>query len=352
MPLAQVGIIGITPLMREHSPPPKPPEKALVDKKVTLNVSGRKFQTWEYTLRKFPDSLLGSDDKEAYFIKEKNEYFFDRDPDFFRHILNFYRSGKLHYSPDDCGSSFADEMEFFRLTFDDIGLCCLEEYEAQQREEIPDEEETESEDKKQDAPKKTVRQRLWHLFEEPTSSLTGKIVYYVTGLAIVFSILTTIVETVPCGQQTCGKKHKKTFGYVDGTCVIILTIEYVVRLYAAPRRCAFVKSFMSIIDIAAIFPFYLDVALSSQELDALTVLRVFRVFRVFKVSRRSTRLQALGTSLKKSSSELGFILFSFALGVIIFSTAVYYAEKDVKGTTFASIPDGMWYAIVTMTTTG
>ena len=353
LPLAEAGVVGLTPLFQRRLSSVALRRKN--DRKVTINVSGRKFQTWESTLKRFPDSLLGSSEKEVYYDKQRREYFFDRDPDFFRHILNYYRCGKLHFSEDECGASYEDELGFFRISFEAISLCCLEEFEANrgEQEQVIDDEE-EQERCNAEPPHITKRERLWNIFEKPTETLTAQFIYYVTGIAIVVSILTTIVETVPCGEQPCGHKYEKTFKYVDGTCVIILTIEYLVRFYAAPQRCIFFKSFMSIVDVAAVFPFYLDLILSQQakDLDALTVLRVFRVFRVFKVSRRSTRLQTLGTSVKNSSSELGFILFSFGLGVIIFSTAVFYAERDVKGTTFASIPDGMWYAIVTMTTTG
>uniref|UniRef100_A0A3B4Z570 Potassium channel tetramerisation-type BTB domain-containing protein n=1 Tax=Stegastes partitus TaxID=144197 RepID=A0A3B4Z570_9TELE len=62
---------------------------------IVLNVSGTKFQTWRDTLERYPDTLLGSTERDFFFHQETNEYFFDRDPDIFRHILNFYRTGKL-----------------------------------------------------------------------------------------------------------------------------------------------------------------------------------------------------------------------------------------------------------------
>uniref|UniRef100_A0A8C2FAM0 Potassium channel tetramerisation-type BTB domain-containing protein n=1 Tax=Cyprinus carpio TaxID=7962 RepID=A0A8C2FAM0_CYPCA len=62
---------------------------------IILNVSGTRFQTWRNTLERYPDTLLGSTERDFFFHEETNEYFFDRDPDIFRHILNFYRTGKL-----------------------------------------------------------------------------------------------------------------------------------------------------------------------------------------------------------------------------------------------------------------
>ncbi|KAG5448661.1 hypothetical protein CSKR_200808, partial [Clonorchis sinensis] len=83
-----------------------------------------------------------------------------------------------------------------------------------------------------------------------------------------------------------------------------------------------------------------------------TTLRVFRVFRVFKFSRHSVGLRILGYTLKSCASELGFLLFSLTMVIIIFATVMYYAEKSVVDTTFSSIPAAFWYTIVTMTTLG
>ena len=353
LPLGKVGLVGISPIFHKKKPFSILHRKQLNDKRIVLNVSGRKFETWDHNLKKYPATLLGSSDRECFYDSQKQEYFFERDPSFFRHILNYYHHGKLHFSLEECGEFYEDELNFFRIPTDAMGLCCLEEYadaNTSGNRDSPSEEKPSCEC----VPlRKTFRQKLWFTLENPQSSTTAKILYYVTGVAIILSIITTITETIPCGDRTCGEEYKSAFQYLDGTCVVVLTLEYLIRLFAAPHRCKFVKEFQSVVDLAAVLPFYLDLGLKSAgDFDALTILRVFRVFRVFKMSRHSTRLQALGSSIKNSSSELGFILFSFGLGVIIFATAVYYAERQVEGTTFASIPDSMWYAIVTMTTTG
>jgi hypothetical protein len=200
-----------------------------------------------------------------------------------------------------------------------------------------------------------MKQRIWDLFENPHNTLLGKLIYVVVGVAIVVSITTTVTETVPCGTNlTCGQTYARPFFIVDAICVTIFTLEYVVRLFVAPERMRFVKNFQSIIDVASVLPFYLNLFLKSSGggSDKLVVLRVLRVFRVVKMARHSKRLRTLGGSIKNSSSELGFILFSFSLGVIIFATVIYYCEKGEPNTTFLSIPDSMWYAIVTMTTLG
>ena len=127
LPLGEVGLVGISPVFKK-----KPfsilHRKQLKDKRIVLNVSGRKFETWDYTLKKYPTTLLGSSDRESFYDSQRKEYFFERDPGFFRHILNYYRYGKLHFSLEECGEFYEDELDFFRIPTDALGLCCLEEY--------------------------------------------------------------------------------------------------------------------------------------------------------------------------------------------------------------------------------
>lgn len=99
-----------------------------------LSFLGRRFETWRNTLEKYPDTLLGSNEREFFYDEETKEYFFDRDPDIFRHILNYYRTGKLHYPKHECLTSYDEELAFFGIVPDVIGDCCYEDYRDRKRE--------------------------------------------------------------------------------------------------------------------------------------------------------------------------------------------------------------------------
>ena len=83
------------------------------DRRLTINVSGIKFQTWQSTLLRFPDSLLGSiDTMQQFYDARRKEYFLDRDPYLFKFVLNYYRYGKLHCSQEDCPAAFEEELQY------------------------------------------------------------------------------------------------------------------------------------------------------------------------------------------------------------------------------------------------
>ena len=185
--------------------------------------------------------------------------------------------------------------------------------------------------------------------------------YYVTGFFIAVSVVVNVAETVPCGvvsktgeSRSCGELFEVELFCLDTACVMIFTSEYLLRLIAAPDRYRYLRSVMSIIDVVAILPYYIGLGITDNKdlSGAFVTLRVFRVFRIFKFSRHSQGLRILGYTLKSCASELGFLLFSLTMAIIIFATIMFYAEKNVPGTVFTSIPEAFWYTIVTMTTLG
>ncbi|XP_016127154.1 potassium voltage-gated channel subfamily D member 1-like [Sinocyclocheilus grahami] len=364
LPFARAAAVGWLPLAKKIMPKPPVDKKSRNDEILFVNVSGLRFQTWKNTLDRYPDTLLGSSEKEFFYNEDTQEYFFDRDPEMFRHILNFYRTGKLHYPRQECIQAFDEELAFYGIVPDIIGDCCMEEYrdrKKENQERLAEDTEAEMATDTPLPPHSTHRERLWRAFENPHTSTMALVFYYVTGFFIAVSVIANVVETVPCrplkGSKKdlpCGEKYSLPFFCMDTACVLIFTFEYVMRLFAAPSRCKFMRSVMSVIDVVAIMPYYIGLVMPENEdvSGAFVTLRVFRVFRIFKFSRHSQGLRILGYTLKSCASELGFLLFSLTMAIIIFATVMFYAEKGTKGTNFTSIPASFWYTIVTMTTLG
>nr|XP_028590327.1 potassium voltage-gated channel subfamily D member 3 isoform X5 [Podarcis muralis] len=361
LPFARAAAIGWMPVANCPMPLAPTDKNKRQDELIILNVSGRRFQTWRTTLERYPDTLLGSTEKEFFFNEDTKEYFFDRDPDVFRCILNFYRTGKLHYPRYECISAYDEELAFYGILPDIIGDCCYEEYKDRKRENAERlMDDSDSENKQESMPALSFRQTMWRAFENPHTSTLALVFYYVTGFFIAVSVITNVVETVPCGtipgnkELPCGERYEMAFFCLDTACVMIFTVEYLMRLFAAPSRYRFIRSVMSIIDVVAIMPYYIGLVMTDNEdvSGAFVTLRVFRVFRIFKFSRHSQGLRILGYTLKSCASELGFLLFSLTMAIIIFATVMFYAEKGSSASKFTSIPASFWYTIVTMTTLG
>ena len=118
---------------------------------------------------------------------------------------------------------------------------------------------------------------------------------------------------------------------------------------------------MNIIDVLAIAPYYVSVILVETQAGAgsfddvrkiVQVFRIMRILRIFKLARHSTGLQAIMYTLKNSYKELGLLIMFISMGVLIFSSLCYFAEKDEHETKYKSIPHAFWWALITMTTVG
>lgn len=126
-----------------------------------------------------------------------------------------------------------------------------------------------------------------------------------------------------------------------------------------PSKVAFCKDMINIIDFIATMSFYSDILLQRmsdglENADILDFFSIIRILRLFKLTRHSRGLKILVHTFKASAKELFLLVFFLMLGIVIFASLVYYAERLQKNphNDFKSIPEGLWWAIATMTTVG
>lgn len=194
--------------------------------------------------------------------------------------------------------------------------------------------------------------------DRPGSSIPATAVSVVIMVLIAVSSTAFVLETDP-GLRT---GHTTVFSAIDTVSVAVFTAEYVLRLLSCPDKRAFLLSGMNTVDLLAIVPFYLELALAGSSLkgsQVFRVIRLVRVFRVVKVSRYLTWLRVFGSTLSSSGAPLGMIMFIALIATVVFSSALYYAERDSPPTEkdyatvpFSSIPMAAWWCIISMTTVG
>ncbi|KAH8250920.1 hypothetical protein KR038_005899 [Drosophila bunnanda] len=155
-------------------------------------------------------------------------------------------------------------------------------------------------------------------------------------------------------NETYGQPHEAFF-YVELVCNVWFFIEVIIRLIVSPNLWQFIKSPVNIIDFTATLSFYTDVMQRMGEYTGLLeAFSIVRIMRLFKLTRHSPGLRILIHTFKASAKELTLLVFFLVLGIVFFASLAYYAEKlqDNPDNQFKSIPLGLWWAIVTMTTVG
>lgn len=108
------------------------------ENRVVLNVGGIRHETYKATLKKIPATRLSRlTEALGNYDPILNEYFFDRHPGVFAQVLNYYRTGKLHYPTDVCGPLFEEELDFWGLDSNQVEPCCWMTYTQVYREQCP-----------------------------------------------------------------------------------------------------------------------------------------------------------------------------------------------------------------------
>lgn len=151
----------------------------------------------------------------------------------------------------------------------------------------------------------------------------------------------------------------EAFFYIECICNAWFTFEITIRFIASPSKLDFCRAPVNFIDFIATLSFYLDLCLQKfanhlENADILEFFSIIRIMRLFKLTRHSPGLKILIQTFRASAKELSLLVFFLVLGIVIFASLVYYAERIQSNPTndFNSIPLGLWWALVTMTTVG
>lgn len=358
---------------------------------LNINVGGKVYQISYKVAAKYPKTRIGrlatyTDHNRKLdlcddYIVQNNEFFFDRDPDVFHIIFNFYRTGVLWIKDELCPRNFLEEINYWGVRIKNTHRCCRISFEERQdelneqlkvqRELQAEIEVEENEELFRGMAFGHTRRKIWNLMEKPFSSVTAKLMAVASSLFVLVSLvamtLNTVEEmqyTMPTGQLS-GKSYAE---YVETFCIAFFTMEYLLRLVSTPDLGRFGRSMLNAVDLIAILPLYLQMILECFENEdiekhgsdietvgrvgkvgqVLRIMRLMRIFRILKLARHSTGLRAFGFTLRQCYQQVGCLFLFIAMGIFTFSAMVYTVEHDVHQTNFTSIPHAWWWAAVSI----
>jgi voltage-gated potassium channel len=190
------------------------------------------------------------------------------------------------------------------------------------------------------------KRRLYTIvFQNDTRA--GKIFDLALLVAIGISIAVVMLESV----EPYRSAHIVLLRNFEWTFTILFTLEYIVRLLCVRRPWRYAFSLLGIIDLFAFLPGYLSLLTpSANYLLTIRVLRLLRVFRILKLAHYLDEGQILITALRGSRRKITVFVFTVFTIVLIVGTLMYLIEGPENG--FDSIPHGVYWAIVTLTTVG
>jgi voltage-gated potassium channel len=190
------------------------------------------------------------------------------------------------------------------------------------------------------------RAKTYHVIFE-TESAWGRTFDVCLILAILASVSVVMLDSV----ASFSAEHGPQLHAIEWIFTLLFTVEYALRLWCVRSPRAYALSFFGIIDLVAVLPTYLSLLLpGGQFLAAIRILRVMRVFRVLKLAQYVGEAGALGAALRASRYKISVFLVAVVTIVIVVGSVMYLVEGADAG--FTSIPIGVYWAVVTLTTVG
>lgn len=191
-----------------------------------------------------------------------------------------------------------------------------------------------------------TRRRLQEIiFEAETPS--GK----AFDVGLIFVILLSVAAVMLESVESIRAEYGWLLRMLEWIFTGLFTVEYVLRIYCTVKPIKYIRSFFGIVDFISIAPTLLSVVLpGAQSLQVIRALRLLRIFRVLKLAHYLGEANTLKAALSASRPKITIFLIAVINIAAIFGALMYLVEGQQGG--FDSIPQAMYWAIVTMTTVG
>lgn len=201
-----------------------------------------------------------------------------------------------------------------------------------------------------------IKNRIYNVIRDDRKSIIGSIFDGIIILLIIINVIVVVAETFSLPSWV-----RNVFHYIEIISIIVFTAEYILRIYTSDllfnnispikARIKYIFSFMALIDLFAILPFYVPFIIPI-DLRVLRMLRIFRLFRVFKVNRYTNALTSIGMVFKKKKSQLLSSVFVVIVLMVVSSVLIYNIENESQPDVFSNAFSALWWSVATFTTVG
>lgn len=201
------------------------------------------------------------------------------------------------------------------------------------------------------------RHRAYEILEHgPAGDRAMRVTSGLIIVLILINILAVVLESVPRYDAA----HGRLFAAIELASLVVFTLEYLLRIWAAPEHAAYrdlkplqarlryAMSIDGVIDLVSVLPFWLAFVAPSE----LRIILLFRIVRFLKLARYSPALRSLLEALYAERRALFGCAVILAGATLISATFIHLAERAVQPDKFGTIPDAMWWSIVTLGTIG
>ncbi len=195
--------------------------------------------------------------------------------------------------------------------------------------------------------KDTTQEKIWRVIFLSDTRI-GRAFDIALLILITASVLVVMLESVEAYQQ----KYLQLFHGLEWFFTIIFTIEYAVRLAVVRKKRKYALSFFGLVDLLSILPTYIALFLAgSQYFMVIRILRLLRMFRVLKMARHIGHANVLMNAMRASNPKIAVFLF-FILTIVAIEGTLMYLIEGSHNPGFSSIPESIYWGIVTITTVG
>lgn len=277
---------------------------------------------------------------------ELTEFYFNRDPNILSLILDYRNTKKFHIHTNTmCVFKLIEELNYWNIDESQIETCCWIQIDKS-RDSLTEELQVRKRLIESTVLKENfdyflpnIRRKLWNIFENREEEKILSRLYF--GLLFILISLSTIdlmLRTLPQFRDSY------IFDITEIVCISWFTFEWILRFIISPSKLKFIIAPLNITDLISLVPFFIYLNYEKSEIieTIKNISRIFRTFSIFKLIKHSSTVQTLSKTLIYSYKEILVYFIYLGMGLLTFSSFVFYSEFQTGETKFTSIFATFW----------